>query len=229
MNITTLLILLIAFVIWLLHFLPICDAIQKRFKLNTVISSACAAVISIVPFVNILAAISGAIYGWKMKAWKAITLFIILWFIVLGAAVVTKSNENNTTPINNQLRNAPTTRQINNNQSISLLHKQLTDLANEANKELPATIGAVRTNSIQAINSELHHNYTLTAYNSIEANSLFQKEKNSVIDRMQHSVCSGQDTKDLLNQGASLMYNYFGNDDKAAYSIKITLADCKKL
>lgn len=233
MNTTNIAILLFGFVVWLLHFLPICDGIQKWCKLDIVISSACAAIISIIPFISILAAISGASYSWQIKPWKSIISFVILWCIILGVAIIIKAkeaneaNEANNTITNNQLRNALTTRQINNHLSTSLLHKQLIDLANEVNEKLPITNEIIRTHSTQAINSELHHNYTLIAYNAIKTNNLFQKEKNSVIDRVQHSVYTAhQDTKELLNQGVSLIYNYFRNDDKKADTTKIIASDC---
>lgn len=192
MNTTNIAILLFGFVVWLLHFLPICDGIQKWCKLDIVISSACAAIISIIPFISILAAISGASYSWQIKPWKSIISFVILWCIILGVAIIIKAKE-----------------------------------ANEVNEKLPITNEIIRTHSTQAINSELHHNYTLIAYNAIKTNNLFQKEKNSVIDRVQHSVYTAhQDTKELLNQGVSLIYNYFRNDDKKADTTKIIASDC---
>lgn len=66
MNITNIAILF-GFVVWFLHFLPICDGLQKKFNLTIIYSSVLAAIISLVPFVNIIFTVCEAIKGLSWK------------------------------------------------------------------------------------------------------------------------------------------------------------------
>ncbi|AWM80081.1 hypothetical protein DKL61_06770 [Gammaproteobacteria bacterium ESL0073] len=79
--------LIIFFFVWLAHFLPISDGLEKKFKLNMFLSSVVAVILSIIPVVNILSAIWGCIYGWRWKWWQSIVFIIVVWCIALISRV----------------------------------------------------------------------------------------------------------------------------------------------
>lgn len=80
-------VLIICFIFWLIHFLAICDGIEKRFKLNLFISSILAGVIALIPMVSTLAAIWGAIMGWRWKWWLAILVFVVIDIIIISMII----------------------------------------------------------------------------------------------------------------------------------------------
>lgn len=78
----------IFFLLWLSCFLPICDGIEKKFKLNKILASILATIISITPFANFGFALWGAINGWRWKWWQATiyTLIILSIYLVIAAS-----------------------------------------------------------------------------------------------------------------------------------------------
>lgn len=80
-------VLIICFIFWLIRFLAICDGIEKRFKLNLFISSILAGIMALVPIVNTLAAIWGAIIGWRWKWWLAILVFVVIKIIIMSMII----------------------------------------------------------------------------------------------------------------------------------------------